>query len=85
MLRIFRIFIENSPIEDDSEFSLWLRQLPIQVLRRLIRHHDFDAQRRTAKWKEQEKLVEFIIERIQSRIERGSAFLTIQKINEDPE
>jgi hypothetical protein len=67
-----------------SEFSLWLRELPIQTLRKLIRHHDFDAQRRTAKWKEQEKLIEFIIEKIQSRIERGSAFLTIHKINEDP-
>jgi hypothetical protein len=76
---IYREFSNRSRLE----FGLWLSDFPVQVLRTLIRHHDFDAQRRTVKWKDQEKLIEFIIERIQSRAERGSAFLTMQKSNED--
>ena len=63
-----------------SEFGLWLRGVPTEVLHALIRHHDLDARRRTAKWKDPEKLIQFITEGIQSRVSRGAAFLTMKKI-----
>lgn len=59
----------------DSEFRLWLSQQPLDVLRALIRRHDFDATRRTAKWKEPEKLSDYIADHLQSRRSRGSSFM----------
>jgi hypothetical protein len=60
----------------DSEFRLWLRDQPVPVLRALIRLHDFDATRRTAKWKDAEKLSSFIADQIRSRLARGAGFLS---------
>ena len=60
---------------EDTDFRLWLRDLPVPVLRSLIRAEDFDATRRTAKWKEPEKLAEFIADRLRDRQARGSAFI----------
>jgi len=59
-----------------AEFTLWLRDQPIDLLRAIIRSHDFDATRRTSKWKDQGKLSHFITEQIRSRMARGSGFLT---------
>lgn len=59
----------------DTDFRLWLRDQPVPVLRSLIRAEDFDATRRTAKWKEAEKLAEFIADRLRDRQTRGSAFI----------
>jgi len=59
-----------------AEFTLWLRDQPIELLRAIIRSHDFDATRRTSKWKDQGKLSHFITEQIRSRMARGSGFLT---------
>ncbi|SRR6266567_3167145 len=56
-------------------FRLWLRDQPIEILRSLIRAHDFDARRRTAKWKNTEQLCEFITEQLRARLARGSGFL----------
>jgi len=59
----------------DSEFQLWLRDQPLAVLRGLIRLHDLDPTRRTAKWKnDPEKFGTFITEKIRSRLARGSGF-----------
>ncbi|PXF60168.1 MAG: hypothetical protein C4B58_01365 [Deltaproteobacteria bacterium] len=58
-----------------TDFRLWLRDQPIPVLRAIIRTEDFDATRRTAKWKEAEKLAEFIADRLRDRKARGSAFI----------
>lgn len=60
----------------ESEFRLWLRDQPTIVLHALIRRHDLDARRRSAKWKDAEKLSEFIADQIRSRLARGSGFLT---------
>jgi len=62
-------------LRGDTEFRLWLRDLPIPVLRAVIRVHDLDSTRRTAKWKETEKLAEFIADRLRDRLSRGSAFI----------
>jgi hypothetical protein len=59
----------------EDEFRLWLRDQPIEVLRGVISAQDFDATRRTAKWKDHEKLAHFIADAHKSRIQRGSAFM----------
>lgn len=59
----------------DTDFRLWLKDQPVAVLRAIIRAEDFDATRRTTKWKEAEKLSEFIADRLRDRQSRGSAFL----------
>jgi len=59
----------------ETDFRLWLRDQPIPVLRAVIRAEDLDATRRTAKWKEAEKLAEFIADTLRARQLRGSAFI----------
>lgn len=59
----------------ETDFRLWLRDQPIPVLRALVRTHDFDPTRRTAKWKEAEKLADFIADGLKARLARGSSFL----------
>ena len=59
----------------EPEFRLWLRDLPITILRAVIRAEDLDATRRTTKWKEAEKLAEFIADNLRARQSRGSAFI----------
>ena len=59
----------------EIDFRLWLRDQPITVLRAIIRRQDFDSTRRTVKWKEPEKLAEFIADGLRARMARGSAFI----------
>jgi len=59
----------------DTDFRFWLREQPVSILRALIRAEDFDATRRTAKWKDAEKLAEFMADRLRDRQSRGSAFI----------
>lgn len=59
----------------ETDFRLWLRDQPIPVLRAIIRSEDLDAPRRTTKWKEAEKLAEFIADSLRARQARGSAFI----------
>ena len=59
----------------DTDFRFWLRDQPVATLRSLIRTHDFDPSRRTAKWKEAEKLANFIADGLKARLARGSSFL----------
>jgi hypothetical protein len=59
----------------ETDFRLWLRDQPIPVLRALIRSEDLDSTRRTTKWKEAEKLAEFIADGLRARQSRGSAFI----------
>ncbi len=60
---------------DETDFRLWLRDQPIPVLRAVIRNEDLDATRRTSKWKESEKLADFIADCLRARQSRGSAFI----------
>ncbi len=59
----------------EIDFRLWLRDLPVPVLRAVIRSEDLDATRRTTKWKETEKLAVFIADSLRARQSRGSAFI----------
>ena len=62
-------------IRGETDFRLWLCDQPVTVLRAIVRTEDFDATRRTAKWKESEKLADFITDRLRDRQSRGSAFI----------
>lgn len=59
----------------EMDFRLWLRDQPVPVLRAVIRAEDLDAARRTVKWKEAEKLADFIADSLRARQSRGSAFI----------
>lgn len=59
----------------EADFRLWLHGQPVAVLRAVIRAQDFDATRRTSKWKEAEKLAEFIVDSLRARILRGASFI----------
>ena len=59
----------------ETDFRLWLRDQPVPVLRAVIRAEDLDATRRTVKWKEAEKLADFIADSRRARQSRGSAFI----------
>jgi hypothetical protein len=59
----------------EDEFRLWLRDQTVQVLRATIRKHDLDSARRTARWKDAEKLGAYIADRVEGRRERGSSFM----------
>ena len=59
----------------EDEFRLWLCDQSVPVLRAIIRKHDLDSARRTARWKDAEKLGAYIADRVQGRVERGSSFM----------
>lgn len=63
-------------LRGEIDFRLWLRDQPVQTLRMLIREHHFDQTRRSVKWKEAEKLAEFISDSLRARLARGSAFMS---------
>jgi hypothetical protein len=59
----------------DTEFRIWLREQPIPTIRALIRLQDLDPTRRTARWKDPEKLAGFVADSLRARMSRGSAFI----------
>lgn len=59
----------------ETDFRLWLRDQPIPTIRALIRAQDLDPARRTGKWKDAEKLADFVAEGLRARLSRGSAFI----------
>lgn len=59
----------------ETGFRLWLRDQPVPTIRAVIRAEDLDATRRTAKWKDAEKLADFAADGIRGRLSRGSAFI----------
>lgn len=59
----------------ETDFRLWLRGQPIPTIRAVIRAHDLDATRRTVKWKEPEKLADYVAENLRARLSRGAAFI----------
>ena len=60
----------------ETEFRLWLKDQPIAVLRSIIRLQDFDPTHKTTKWKEADKLSDFITNGLRARLSRGSAFIS---------
>jgi len=60
----------------ETDFRLWLRDQPVPTIRALIRAHDLDPARRTDKWKDGEKLADFVAEGLRARLARGSAFIS---------
>jgi hypothetical protein len=62
-------------VRGETRFRLWMREQPIPVLRAIIRAQDLDPTRRTTKWKDAEKLAEFIADNVRLRLSRGSAFI----------
>jgi hypothetical protein len=60
----------------EGDFRLWLRDQPVPTIRAVIRSQDLDPTRRTAKWREAEKLADFVTESLRMRLARGSAFMT---------
>jgi hypothetical protein len=59
----------------ETEFRLWLRGQPVKTLQGVIKTQDLDGTGRTTKWKEAEKLADFISDALSARTLRGSAFL----------
>ncbi len=59
----------------DTNFRLWLRDLSIPLLHAIIHSKGFDPTRRTTKWKEAEKLADFIFESLHSRLSKGASFI----------
>ena len=59
----------------ETDFRLWLRDQPVPTIRALIRAQDLDPARRTSKWKDAEKLADFVAEGLRARLLRGSAFI----------
>jgi len=59
----------------ETDFRLWLRDQPIPTIRAVIRAQDLDPARRTGKWKDAEKLADFVAEGLRARLSRGSAFI----------
>ncbi|MGC2222513.1 MAG: hypothetical protein WA624_09150 [Methylocella sp.] len=62
-------------VRGETRFRLWMREQPIPVLRAVIRAQDLDPTRRTTKWKDAEKLAEFIADNVRLRLSRGSTFI----------
>jgi hypothetical protein len=56
------------------DFHLWLKDQDITSLRAIIRKEDIDPTRRTSKWKDTLKLVNYIVEALNSRQSRGHSF-----------
>ena len=60
----------------EMEFRLWLRDQPVVILKSIIRLQDFDPTHKTTRWKEAEKLSDFITNGLLARLSKGSAFIS---------
>ncbi|MGA2386170.1 MAG: hypothetical protein ABSG33_06525 [Candidatus Bathyarchaeia archaeon] len=52
-----------------------LDQLDVKELKIIIRNNGFDPAKLAAKWKDKQRLINLIIERISARKEKGQAFI----------
>jgi hypothetical protein len=60
----------------ETDFRFWLREQPIPTIRAVIRAQDLDPTHRTVKWKDAEKLADFVTEGLRARLSRGAAFFS---------
>lgn len=58
----------------DANFLVWLKQLPVPVLRAVIKREDLDSGRKSARWRA-EKLADLIANGLAGRRSRGAGFL----------
>lgn len=66
----------------EAGVRVWLREQPVSDLRAMIREQDLDPTRRTAKWREAEKLAGYIADGLRARLARGSSFLGTARTDE---
>lgn len=59
----------------EEEFRFWLRELPVVVLKSVIRANGFDPGKASRHWTEPDKFVGLIANQLKARLSRGSAFL----------
>jgi len=59
-----------------DEFPFWLRSLDVPTLKAIVKANGFDPAKKSTRWKEPDKFVPLIVEQVQARLKRGSAFLT---------
>lgn len=59
----------------EEEFRYWARDLSVDLLRAIVKDEDLDPTRKTARWKDAEKLANFLADGMKARKERGSSFL----------
>jgi hypothetical protein len=79
--------IDNIPLEGlpdlysewynrgEDEFRIWARSQSVEILILLIKQQGFDPQYKTSKWKDSQKLANFLFEKLKLRISRGGSFL----------
>lgn len=60
----------------ETDFRIWMRDQPIPTIRAVIRAQDLDPTHRTTKWRDSEKLADFVTEGLRARLSRGSAFIS---------
>jgi hypothetical protein len=70
---------EEWNVRGEDEFRIWARNQPSQILLSLIREQGFDPQYKVAKWKDNQKIADFLLEKLKSRLSRGGAFLKDQQ------
>jgi hypothetical protein len=67
---VFQVFAESS----GSALRTKLMDLDLRTLRKIISEHGFDPSKLAGKWKNKEKLIDLIIDRVSSRSEKGGVF-----------
>jgi hypothetical protein len=59
-----------------EQFSSWLHSLDLPTLKVIVKANGFDPGKKSSSWKEPDKFVPLIVEQVEARLKRGSAFLT---------
>lgn len=60
---------------EEVDFSLWLVEHSLPVLHAIVRSYELDARKQSSKWKDPKKMTDFIIEKLRSKVLRGSSFI----------
>ena len=72
---------------DEVDFAIWLLEHPVPVLHATIRSYELDARKQATKWKAAKKLSDFIVDKLRTKVTRGSSFIrtsnNIQNQNND--
>ena len=71
-LDVFSEFTQNGREGLNSK----LAELNDIQLKNIIREHNLDSKKLAQKWKSHERLVSLILDKVESRVNKGSAFLT---------